>query len=263
MIDPQLERLIASGQQARHDVHDQAERDRVNAAREQQVDANRQLRLAIGAVRGSLKRRLMLVVALVPMLSPPLLSLVVDLGPKVSGYYVMGVVYGLFVLLLTALMQPHASRAKVRAELERVRRLPYRLEGLFEVLESKAGAVRFELNFDPSHRPPDGALVHAAFCAVDPAARFEKALGHSLVLWSGEIQQHDRGFASGAKHNARRQYDHRSVGLRTLSLVDRVLPPLHASFGLTRVALAAGTKEDLAIAHVLRVPRSDHVVGIS
>jgi hypothetical protein len=254
-IDPQLERLISSGQQARQAAHELAEQDQAKAVREKRADTERQLRLSLGAVRGSLKRRLMLVIALVPMVATPLLSLVVDIGPRFTGFAIMGVVYGLFGLLLTAFAQPHASRAMVRAENARVQRLPYRLEGLFEVLESKARAVRFELHFDSSVRPPDGELVHAAFCAVDPASRSERANGHCLVIWSGEIPEYDRGFASGSKHNMRRQYDDRGVGLRTLSLVDRVLPPLHASFPLTRVVLAAGTKADLDRAQLLRLPR--------
>lgn len=239
-VDPELAELVASGQRAQQIAEQQAQQAKASASREAQSDADRQLRLSLGAYRGSPWRRWLFGVG-------PLLIVAGVLAETLFDAPVLVLVYscalGFSVLLYAALMQPRVTRRTAQAEIERVRRLPYEVHGFVETLSAnEVRAVRIELHFDASRPPPHPSLVTAAFCAVDGRAQLEEVQDHSIVIGTGDIPRYDRQFASGSGAYKRHQYDYRNVGPRVMQLVERVLPPLHSGLGLAQVILSPRSK---------------------
>lgn len=229
----ELERLAREGQARLRAAHS-------HDAWMASATAERNLRTALGPVRGAPMRRLVLVLLVLSVpaaLASHLLTSLIDdaigLGARIQ-LAMAGFSVSIGLLCLYLFMPPKASRAGVEAERAWVASLPFALEWYFELLASDPQArsrVKVELWWQAEGI--DQRTLEGLVALVDTGAR---------VL---EIQPGYAAFATqpisgstGIRVNRSKVCRNHRLGIAVHRVVDVVLAPLHRSAPLARVKLS-------------------------
>lgn len=225
-LDADLRRLAREGAERRTSVETAAYADRKKAG-------HRNLRIAVGAYRGSaLKRNLAVAVTGAGLVGTVVMIIVFE--PKMSAAVILIALTLLLSVLLT--MPPLASKEAIAAEEQWVAALPFRLEGYFEVLSGEPSVYRIVV-YDLSWSGEDwahAALLEDVVAAVDPKATVEPFADGRARVVSGPISgwtNIKRGKTSYVTRNHR-------IPAAVHAMVD-VLVSLHRRYPLARVSLTS------------------------
>lgn len=196
------------------------------------AEADRQLRLALGAHRGRVpgRRGLYAFAALAIVVGAPLALFVARPWTALC-------IAGALAWALGRKMPPQISAEALEEETRRVARLPYAVSGLLETMAAGATQVELVLHFDPRALPSLDA-VRAAFASLDPAVQVQAHGPTALAVLSGVIPAFEDGFREG-NGRGKRSFDHRSVGPRLMGWMEEVVPALHVRSPVRRVEVRA------------------------
>jgi len=231
-LDPELARLARQGQENRRGL-----------ARAQQAHLAHagvgHLKTAVGAYRGSTLKRSLLAGIVTTLVLGTLGVVFATAGFETFGALMFvgyGVAFPLFMIWI--FVPPIGSQAALDAEHGWSTSLPFDVHGYFDVLaaEPQPGrSVVYALDWAAGSRPPDPALLHQIFGAVDPAARLEHVDGGGARIVGGSVS----GF-TGIRVNRRPVYRNHRFCSHVHAVVDQVLVPLHRSHPIARVSLSSG-----------------------
>lgn len=204
------------------------------------ADADRNLRTALGPVRGAPLRRAVLVLfvaSLVPALAslalPSVLDDAIGLGSRIQ-LTITTVFAAMGLLCLYLFMPPRASRAAVERERAWVASLPFTFDWYFELLASHPQAMsRLRVELWWSAEGVDLATLEGVVALFGTDARVSEIQGGYAAIVTGPISGR-----TGIRVN--RSFVHRNhrLGMAVHRLVDRVLLPIHRSAPLARVKLS-------------------------
>ena len=193
-------------------------------------DRERNLRIALGGHYQGSRWRAAALVLVVAGVAGPVAATVLDVD--VLGWGAPALFVGVALLL----WGPRASRARVSAESEWVRSLPFPMDGYFEVLGDKP-ALGMNLIVSITWREPPSAPSEATLQGmlglVDPGARVLSCDAAKATVRSDSISGRTRIRAPGG-------FIHRNTRLVSYvhRLVEQVLFPLHRGGLLQRVSLS-------------------------
>lgn len=224
--DPELARLAAQGEQRRMQAA-------LDARHGQNRAGDRNLRIAIGAFRGSTLKRALLGVLIATALSGVGAVVMAEKGASRGGVTSMAFGATMCALMLWVFVPPFASRAAVSAEELWVRTRPFRLVGYFDVLASSPRfqrSLRFRVQWQRGTRPPDHALIHAAIGAIDPGARVPSCDDSGAIVVSGPVSGH-----TGISSNRVPVYRNHRLPAHVHAVVEQFLVPLHRSHPIDEV----------------------------
>lgn len=203
--------------------------------------AERNLRTALGPVRGAPVRR-----ALLAALGVCLAAIVVGVALAVTGgeREVFGVAIPIFANvsafacfgLFSAYMfvPPMASRAGVEAERAWAASLPFPMDWYFELLASEPRALsRIRVELWWAGQGVDPQTLQGLIALFDTAARVERSDHAHAAFTTGPISG-----MTGIRVNRVPVYRNHRLGAAVHRLVDVVLLPLHRNAPLARVKLS-------------------------
>lgn len=199
------------------------------AAGGQAAEADRHLRVALGAHYGTSLRRL----AVLPMIAGGSLIAATSSGQLPSTWISAGIPMLIFGLLGVVFLEPRAGRSQVEREREWLGSRGFPLSGYLEALgqpPTPSALLLARVRFTGEVPPLD--LVQGVLGRVDPAATVQPAGQGALLIRSGGISG-STGMRSG---NVFIYRNHRLVPY-VHRLVDEVLAPLHATYPLAAVEL--------------------------
>lgn len=227
--DPELARLAMQGQQRRAELA-----AGMQAERQQAGGGN--LRTAIGAYRGSTLKRVLLAGILFGLASGALGATLSALGQvEIGGFLVPGFVLAFVGFMIFVFVPPLASQGAIAAEQMWTMSLPFSFQGYFEALAAQPRPVRtmtYEIVWRDGTRPPDPALLHSVFCAVDPQARMDFADARHARVMGGPVSGR-----TGIRVNRVPVYRNHRLAAHVHAVMDRVLLPLHRSHPIARVEI--------------------------
>lgn len=203
--------------------------------------AERNLRTALGPVRGAPVRR-----ALLAALTVCLVTIAVGVAIAVTSgaREVFGVAipifanvsafacFGFFAAYM--FVPPMASRASVEAERAWAASLPFPMDWYFELLASEpraVSAIRVELWW--AGQGVDPHTLQGLIALFDTGARVERSDGAYAAIATGPISG-----MTGIRVNRSNVYRNHRLGTAVHRLVDVVLLPLHRNAPLARVKLS-------------------------
>lgn len=227
--DPELARLAMEGQQRR-----------LQAAAENQMVQRTQnggyLSTAIGAYRGSTLKRVMLAAILVSAVVGAIGVGFNVLGQTmIGGMLLPGFVIAFITFMIWVFVPPLASQAAMAAEQSWVSAQPFQLSGYFEMLSAEpqsARSVTYTIRWQGGTRPPDPALLHGIFGAVDPNARVEHVDGNGAMIVGGAVSGQ-----TGIRVNRVPVYRNHRLPAHVHAVVEQVLVALHRSHPIAEVSL--------------------------
>lgn len=231
-----LARLVAQGEARLRAVHRPADE------RAQTAAADRNLRIAIGAIRGAPIRRALLALILLCVVGLVAGGLTTDvLVAERFGHLVLtplgttGAILPVWLVLLYAWVPPIASRAAVRDERAWIASLPFKLEHYVDVL-SEVPEVSCRLRVELHWQGP-GLSAHTLQCAValfDARARVIEAREGFASFTSSPISGR---FGPRTRRSYFALRNHR-LALAVHQLVELALVPIHRHAPLVRVRLS-------------------------
>jgi hypothetical protein len=200
------------------------------ADRGRAAEADRHLRVALGAHYGSLLRRLAILPLLVGIagivggstqMLPPEVFL-----PGAIFFAPLGM-FGFFFL------DPKASRGRVEKERAWLTSRGFPVSGYFEALsQTPTSSARLIVQVRFTGEVPPLDLVQGVLGRIDAAGTVQPAGGGALVLRSGGISG-----VTGIRVNKVPVYRNHRIVPYVHRLVDEVLAPLHATYPLADVAI--------------------------
>jgi hypothetical protein len=202
--------------------------------------AERNIRTAIGGVRGAPVRRLLIVLCVLCSAGTIVgFAVSMSAGPFVMMHYMPAWMAGIFgsvgLLMLALFLPPLASRAAVDAERAWVASLPFALEHYFTVIGAGPApecCLNVELEISRELAP---GLVQGVIANYDPESRVLEASGTRIHFRTGPISG-----STGIRINRSNVYRNHRLGKAVHRLVDVVLLPIHRSAPLARVKLSRG-----------------------
>ena len=225
----ELARLAQQGQARLH----AANRGQDSGA---QSAADRNLRTALGAVRGAPIRRLVLVllVLCMPVAVGGLIATFANIDFMPIG---MGGIFSAAGLLSAyLLLPPMASRAGVEAERAWVASLPFALDWYFELLASDPQyETRVSVDVWWTTGGVDRATLQGVIALFDTESRVVEVHGGHASFTTGPISG-----MTGIRVNRVSVLRNHRLGTTVHRLVDEVLMPIHRNAPITRVKLSRG-----------------------
>lgn len=229
---PQEDELARLAQQGQSRIA-AASHDRSQTAR---VEEGRHLRIAIGSVRGSLLRRILLVPAILGAVSViGVVALVIATNdPSYMTYFAPAFVPAILFFMLYMFLAPVATLGQVAAERQWVASLPFRLEGYFETLSGEPQAfARVGVVLEYQSVGPDQQTFQGIIGNLDTEARVQQWHPERAGFQSGQISSF-----TGIRVNRVSVYRNHKLAKYLRRLVGEVLLPLHRSRPLSRVTIA-------------------------
>lgn len=227
--DPELARLAMQGQQRR------LEASAANQAVQLDTGAGH-LRTAIGAYRGSTLKRVMLTAIIVSGVVGAIgVVFNVTGATHVGGMLTPALVIAFVTFMIWVFVPPYASQGAMAAEQSWVMGLPFQLSGYFDLLiatPQSERSVTYRIRWQPGGRPPDPALLHGVFNAVDPNARLQHADASAATVIGGPVSGH-----TGIRVNRVPVYRNHRLPAHVHDVVDRVLLALHRSHPIAEVTV--------------------------
>ncbi len=225
-LDAELQRLAHLGAQQRSSLETAAEVERQRAA-------NRRLRYAIGAYRGSAMKRTVLAILTVCSLAGVVIVLVS--APMLAVVVIS--LAGTLLLVAVLLVAPLASKGAIAAEAQWVASLPFRLEGYFELLSGTPEVTRiiiYDVSWAGGHTP-DTTFLQNVVAAIDPKASVEHSDAGRARIISGPVL----GLTSVKKTPSSYVTANHGIPPSVHTLVEQVLLSVHLRYPLARVSLTS------------------------
>jgi hypothetical protein len=219
---------------------------RLQAAKQGQDGAaqqagDRNLRTAIGAVRGAPMRRLVLILMIVTIVGTIVGGAIA--GSRASGPFAMlkimpigmtGFFAALGLLFLYLFMPPLASPAGVEAERAWAASLPFAFDWYFELLASPpSGITRVRVEITWASRGVDAQTLQGVIALFDTDSRVVEARNERAEITTGTISG-----STGIRVNRVYVYRNHRLGTAMHRFVDVVLLPLHRNAPIARVKLS-------------------------
>lgn len=235
--DPnELARLAQQGQ-ARLQAAQQGQAYAANAA------ADRNMRIAIGAVRGAPLKRAILVVLVLFVLAmiagAVVAAFVIEDASSLPSFMpipFVGLFASIWLVVIYVFLPPTASRAAVEAERAWVASLPFALERYFDVIAAEPeGLCRLHVELQWTTQGVDPRTLQGIVALFDTQARVPEAQGAYASFTTGPISG-----STGIRVNRRNIYRNHRLAKAVHRLVDVVLLPIHRSAPLARVTLSRG-----------------------
>jgi hypothetical protein len=225
---PELQRLAEEGAR-------KAERARRVEAQLAEYAGNVELRVALGGHYGSPRKRVCVGMAFagLAVLATSVMSAVDSTGPVPSFNPVLqgiGTMLTSLGIVGAAVLQPVASKSRLRAERQWVENLPFPLQGYFEGLSETplpSFVVLAEVSFQRAAPPADLLRALAGRAGATAHGTGPKVLFQSAAI-SG---------ATGVRSGHRFIYRNHRMVPYVHQLVDDVLLPLHREYPLAEVRL--------------------------
>jgi hypothetical protein len=227
--DPELVRLAEQGMQRRFD-HDAA-----NDTRNRDAGA-KHLRIAVGAYRGSLvKRSVMVGIVLLVLLGVVGIGVAfispfdddVDVVTLCGVYLPIGFTACISLIGLWSFMPPVASRRAMAAE------QAWLTSGYFELLRAEPGPeCTIDYVIAWQSRPPDPDLLHGIIGAVDVAARRPESQANRTRITGGAVS----GVTGISVNDVEVHWNHR-IPAHVHAVIDQALTPLHRSHAIASLTL--------------------------
>lgn len=231
----ELARLAQQGQARLQAAHRSQDRGAQEAA-------DRNLRTAIGPVRGAPMKRaflVLLVLSVLGAIAGVLVIILVAGGGGVAALNYMPIAFvGIsmsFVLLFLYLFSPPmASRAGVEAERAWAASLPFALEHYFDVIAAEPDSeVRLRVELWWTAQGVDAGTLQGIIALMDTQSGVLEARGAYAAFATGPISG-----STGIRINRANVYRNHRLGTAVHRLVDVVLMPIHQSRPLARVRLS-------------------------
>ena len=229
--DPELVRLAMQGAQRQMEVT-------TARAQSQSESGESHFRTAVGAYRGSALKRFFLLVLLAGCVFGVVGIVLLALERMdIAFFFLPGFLLAFLCIFLVAFIPPTASNGAMAAERQWMTSRPFLMVGYVECLSVEprpSRSVAYELTWQPGVRPPDPALLHGIFLAVDPRARLEHVNQNGARIVSGPIPGN-----TGISVNRQPVYRNHRFGAAIHAVVDQVLLPLHRSCPIASLVLSS------------------------
>lgn len=228
--DDELARLAREGQMR----IEAAKHGRSEAAR---VGETKHLRVAIGAVRGSPIKRV-----LIGFIALGLSSIATGIALSAATndatfvpFIPVGFLTAFGSFMFFVFVPPLASMAQVEEERRTIASLPFPIDGYFDVLSAEPRALaRLEVGIafaDPMAAEPQ--TVQGLMGLLDTDAQVGRSDGTTVTVTTGQISG-----ITGIRINGVPVYRNHRMSKYLRNLVEQVLLPLHRSRPLARVRIA-------------------------
>jgi hypothetical protein len=200
------------------------------------VEGSKNLRVAIGSVRGSPIRRSILGIMFVGF---ALVGVgILAAGNVIDRDYAAAAGIGFFVafgsLMTWLFVPPLATQSQVMAERTAIASLPFVMEGYFESLASEPrGFSHAQVTIFWRTSGTDASTLQGLLGLIDTAAQVTSCDSQSASIATGQISG-----LTGIKINGRPVYRNHGLAKYLRRLIDEVLVPLDRNVGIARVCVS-------------------------